>query len=149
MMHIKYLLLLIWLPSNNTGSTWKREREKYVLFNEAFNTYLRLYGIRHMVTDHSDSEKWNPLLPHRLIFSISSKESFICTIPHITAFVILVVGHWLEWEIVHWGYGSTMQYRSDDPLHHKWTLYLWAMSRSLSWKLTIYKQCFQQALNES
>ena len=34
------------------------EREKNVLFNDALNTfYLRLYGIRHMVKDHSDSEK--------------------------------------------------------------------------------------------
>ena len=29
-----------------------------VLFNHALNTfYLRLYGIRHRVKDHSDSEK--------------------------------------------------------------------------------------------
>ena len=53
-----------------------------VLFNDALNTfYLRLYGIRHMVKDHSDSEKGNPLLPHRLLLSINSKGSFICTIP--------------------------------------------------------------------
>ena len=54
-----------------------------VLFNDALNTfYLRLYGVRHMVKDHSDSEKGNPLPPHRLLFPISSKDSFICTIPH-------------------------------------------------------------------
>ena len=54
-----------------------------VLFNDALNTfYLRLYGVRHMVKDHSDSEKGNPLLPHRLLFPINSKGSFICTIPH-------------------------------------------------------------------
>ena len=35
----------------------KRETEMF-LFNNALNTfYLRLYGIRHMVKDHSDSEK--------------------------------------------------------------------------------------------
>ena len=57
-------------------------REKNVLFNDALNTfYLRLYGVRHMVKDHSDSEKANPLPPHRLLLSISSKGSFICTIP--------------------------------------------------------------------
>ena len=34
-----------------------RERERNVLFNDALNTfYLRLYGVRHMVKDHSDSE---------------------------------------------------------------------------------------------
>ena len=45
----------------------KKEREN-VLFNDALNTfYLRLYGVRHMVKDHSDSDKGNPLPPHRLL----------------------------------------------------------------------------------
>ena len=71
----------------------ERERERNVLFNDALNTfYLRLYGVRHMVKDHSDSEKGNPLPPHRLLLSINSKGSFICTIPP-------VVEHWLEREI--------------------------------------------------
>ena len=35
-----------------------RERERNVLFNDALNIfYLWLYGVRHMVKDHSDSEK--------------------------------------------------------------------------------------------
>ena len=35
-----------------------RRKEGNVLFNDALNTfYLRLYGIRHMVKDHSDSER--------------------------------------------------------------------------------------------
>ena len=52
------------------------------LFNDALNSfYLRLYGVRHMVKDHSDSEKGNPLPPHRLLFPINSKGYFICTIP--------------------------------------------------------------------
>ena len=60
--------------------TWERERN--ILFNDALNTfYLRLYGVRHMVKDHSDSEKGNPLPPHRLLLSINSKGSFICNIP--------------------------------------------------------------------
>ena len=59
-----------------------RERERNVLFNDSLNTfYLRLYGVSHMVKDHSDSEKENPLPPHRLLLSINSKGSFICTIP--------------------------------------------------------------------
>ena len=33
-------------------------KEGNVLFNDTLNTiYLRLYGIRHMVMDHSDSER--------------------------------------------------------------------------------------------
>ena len=52
------------------------------LFNDALNTlYLRLYGVEHMVKDHSDSERGNLLPPHRLLFPISSKGSFICIIP--------------------------------------------------------------------
>ena len=58
------------------------ERERNIKFNDALNTfYLRLYGVRHMVKDHSDSEKGNPLPPHGLLLSINSKGSFICTIP--------------------------------------------------------------------
>ena len=34
------------------------EGRKDVLFNDALNTfYLRLYGVRHMTKDHSDSER--------------------------------------------------------------------------------------------
>ena len=59
---------------------WRKEGN--VLFNDALNTfYLRLYGVRHMVKDHSDSERGNLLPPHRLLFPISSKGSFICIIP--------------------------------------------------------------------
>ena len=59
----------------------ERERER-ILFNDTLNTfYLRLYGIRHMVKDHSDSKKGNLLPPHRLLLSINSKGSFICSIP--------------------------------------------------------------------
>ena len=58
------------------------EREIIVLFNDSLNTFYQwLYGVRHMVKDHSDSEKGNPLPPHRLLLSINSKGSFICTIP--------------------------------------------------------------------
>ena len=57
-------------------------KEGNVLFNDALNTfYLRLYGVTHMVKNHSDRERGNPLPPHRLLFPISSKGSFICTIP--------------------------------------------------------------------
>ena len=56
-----------------------------------------------MVKDHSDSERGIPLPPHGLHFSINSKGSFICTIPHriahTTAFVTPVMEHWLEQEI--------------------------------------------------
>ena len=57
-------------------------KEGNILFNDALNTFsLRLYGVGHMVKDHSDSERGNPLPPHGLLFPINSKGSFICTIP--------------------------------------------------------------------
>ena len=57
-------------------------KEGNVLFHDALNTfYLQLYGVRHMVKDHSDSERENLLPSHGLLFLISSKGSFICFIP--------------------------------------------------------------------
>ena len=50
-----------------------------VLFHIAHNTfYLRLYGIKHMIKDRSDSKRGNLLLPHVLLFPISSKVACIC-----------------------------------------------------------------------
>ena len=71
-----------WYAGRVASNLKGNERERNVLFNDALNTfYLRLYGVRHMVKDHSDSEKGNPLPPHRLLLSMNSKGSFICTIP--------------------------------------------------------------------
>ena len=51
----------------------EKRKEGNVLFNDTLNTfYLRLYGVRHMVKYHSDSER-NLLLSHGLLFPISSK----------------------------------------------------------------------------
>ena len=68
---------------------------------------IGLYGVGHMVKDHSDSERGNLLSPlHVLLFMISSKGSFICTIPdriaHTMEFDTPVVEHWLEQEITQW-----------------------------------------------
>ena len=42
--------------------SYNGRKEGNVLFNDALNTfYLWLYGIRHMVKYHSDSERGNPL----------------------------------------------------------------------------------------
>ena len=52
-------------------------KEGNVLFNDTLNTfYLRLYGVIHMVKDHSDCEGGNPLPPHGLLFPISSAGFF-------------------------------------------------------------------------
>ena len=43
----------------------------FYLTTHSTHFILRLYGVRHMVKDHSDSERGNPLLPHRLLLSIN------------------------------------------------------------------------------
>ena len=58
------------------------EKEKEMFYLTTHSTHF-IYGYMasDMVKDHSDSEKGNPLAPHRLLLSINSKGSFICTIP--------------------------------------------------------------------
>ena len=69
----------IWPHSRRSILTRK---EGNVLFNGAFNTfYLRLYGVTHMIKDHSDSERGNPQPQHGLLFPISSNCSFTRIIP--------------------------------------------------------------------
>ena len=76
----------VWLSGISLGE-WcdrkddRKEGRKSFIFDALNTFYLLLYGVRHMVKDHSDSERGNPLLPHRLLFPIKSKGSFICTIP--------------------------------------------------------------------
>ena len=55
-----------------------REREREMFYLTTHSTHF-IYG--YMVKDHSDSERGNLLSPHRLLLSIDSKGSFICTIP--------------------------------------------------------------------
>ena len=50
--------------------------EGHILYNNALNIlYFRLFDVRPMVKDHSDSERGNPLPP---LFGL---RSFICTFP--------------------------------------------------------------------
>ena len=64
-----------------SGDLREGRKEGDVLFNDALNTvYLRLYRVGYMASDHSDSERGNPLPTHGLLFPISSKGSFICII---------------------------------------------------------------------
>ena len=77
-------------------ATHGERHERNVLFNDTLNTfYLRLYGVRHMVKDHSDSERGNPLPLHGLLFPISSKGSFICTIPQMPLTKVVEVNQFI------------------------------------------------------
>ena len=57
------------------------KKEMFYLTTHSTHYILQLYGVRHMVKDHSDRERGNLLLPHRLLFLINSNGSFICIIP--------------------------------------------------------------------
>ena len=55
-------------------------KEGNILFNDALNTfYLRLYGVRHMVKDHSDTEREKQLLPslQGLLFPININDESV------------------------------------------------------------------------
>ena len=97
-------------------------KEGNVWLNNALNTFsLRLYGIIHMVKDHSDSQRVSLLPPHGLLFPISSKGFIYMHHPtdritHTMAFVTPVVEHWLERPIV-----RPIE-RSNDPSHHERTI---------------------------
>ena len=72
-------------------------KEGNVLFNDALNTfYLWLYGVRHIVKDHSYSEKGNPLPPQGFFYIHHSRDR----IAHTTVFVTSAMEHWLEREIL-------------------------------------------------
>ena len=86
-------------------------KEGNVLFNDALNTfYLRLYGVRHMIKDHSDSE-----IARVLLYASSHRQD---NTYH--GFVTPVGGHRLEREIAQWVH--PMKDRSDDPSHNERTL---------------------------
>ena len=80
-------------------------KEGNVLFNDALNTfYLWLYGVRHMVKDHSDSEKETCCRHIGYSFRLAARVLVYepDRIAHTTAFVTPVVEHWLEREIAQW-----------------------------------------------
>ena len=57
------------------------EKLLYLTMHSTHFIYGYNYGVGHMIKDHSDSEGENPLPPHILLSPVSSKGSFICTIP--------------------------------------------------------------------
>ena len=92
--------------------------------------YLRLYGITHMVMDHSDSEREKTHCHHMgcsfrlaarvLLYASSHRQDNIQP-----------VEHWLQWEIAQWVH--PMKDRSDDPSCHEQTLLPWSYI-SLLWE---------------
>ena len=81
------------------------------VFSDALNTFhLRLYGVGHMVKDHSDSEKGNSfrLAARVLLYAPFHRQDS-------TVFVTPVVEHWLEREIAQWVHHEASIRRSIAP----------------------------------
>ena len=75
------VLDLLTCEMKHSSVCWISEREREMFYLTTHSTHF-IYGyMAYMVKDHFDSEKGNPLPPHRLLLSINSKGSFICTIP--------------------------------------------------------------------
>ena len=78
--------------------------QTYMFYLTMHSTHF-IYGYiaSGVVKDHSDSERGILLLPHGLLFPISSKVFYMYyptyRIPHTTDFVTRVVEYWLEREI--------------------------------------------------
>ena len=103
------------------GECLEGRKEGNVLFNDALNTfYLRLYGARHMVKDHSVSERGNPLPPHGLLFPITARVHLYAP-SHRQDSTYHGLCHWLERKIAQWVH--PMKDRSDDPSHHNYYYY--------------------------
>ena len=64
--------LLQWLSIREKNGANDDQKGKEMLYLTTHSTHF-IYGVGHMVKDHSDSERENPLPPHRLLFPISSK----------------------------------------------------------------------------
>ena len=87
-------------PVGNDRNFLHLQERRKCLINDVLNTFYLWFD--HMAKDHSESEEENLLPPqHRVLFLISSKGSFICTIPqtgqhiksnvHVKNFYILIL----------------------------------------------------------
>ena len=82
--------------------------------------YLFLYGVRHMVKDHLDSERGNSLLPHVLLFLIRPLKTHFGyeLVPSACSFVVRAfahgaMGHRIDpswW--THWAISRSSQYHT-------------------------------------
>ena len=105
------------------------------MFNLTTHSTHFIYGVGHMVKDHSDSESGNPLPPHGLLFPISSNGSFICTSSHRQDSTYHSLCYTSR------GALAGTRNRSDDPSHHEQTLLPWSYI-SLHETNQVKKECY-------
>ena len=120
---------MVWQVRRNwpvrSGPDWIIwERERNVLFNDALNTfYLRLYGVRHMVKDHSDSEKGNPQPPQMLHYRLTARVLLYASSNRqdSTYHGLCYTSRGALAGTRNSSMGPPMKDRSDDPSHHERT----------------------------
>ena len=106
------------VPDKSIG---QKQNIKCFSFNDALQFFfIWLYGIRHMVKDHSGSKRKKPAATTTWATLSNYQQWFFYMhhptdwIAHTKAFVTPDVEHWLEWE--------TMKDWSNNPSHHEQTL---------------------------
>ena len=81
LIHINYHVVVSTLVILPPRSLLDSQNKRFYLTMHSTYFILRFYGLGQTAKDHSDSEKGSPLLPrHGLLFPVSSKGNFICTI---------------------------------------------------------------------
>ena len=121
---------------HTTAITWatlfNSQQEFFYMHHQGGKDALNTFYLCYMVKDHLERKRGNPLPPlHGLLFLISSKIYFICTILHTTTFVTPIVEHWFEEVLAQW-------------VHHEesiwWPIALWV--DALPWTYRDFSNTF-------
>ena len=88
----------------------------FYLTTHSTHFYLRLYGVTHMVKDHTDSERGNPLPPNTLLLKHIYTFDLSLNLPFITIYKTIML--------------------------HLLTIYIWQRNNSnLGYRVTCYESC--------
>ena len=116
------------------NNIWRKEGN--ILFNNALNTfYLRLYGIRHAVEDHSESKRWNPLpiAARVLLYAPSHKQdSTYHDLCYTTSHSPLNSHFWREQNVRN-GFRLFPLEQRLRPYWNVWSHLIWAWFQTLVW----------------
>ena len=121
------------LGLNKYGQEGRKEMFFFYLTTHSTHFILRLYGVGHMVKDHSDSERGNLLPPHGLDNERGNLllPQMLFYMHHPTAFVTPNVWHWLEREIAQYVHYEGLIRRPIAPWAN--TLTIWSLKIQMNW----------------
>ena len=89
------------------GTIYLSRKEMFYFTTHSTHLFTVIWSQTYDIKDPLDSERGNPLPPHRLNLSNYQQGFFYMHYPrdritHTMAFITPVVEHWLEWEIAQW-----------------------------------------------